>query len=197
MIGDDFPEVLALAQAHDDVAIERLYRELAPTVMGYLRASGAWEPEDLAGEVFVDLLRGVGGFSGDEAQFRSWVFTIAHRRLVDEFRRRGRRPEDPTADLNRVIDLRDVEHEALSRLRVTGVLDAMARLTDDQRAVLHLRVIADLPVTEVAAILGKAETAVKALQRRALIRLRRLLEEGAPVEPAGDAAGPDFPQSSP
>jgi DNA-directed RNA polymerase specialized sigma24 family protein len=38
------------------------------------------------------VLRNLNGFEGDEARFRSWVFTIAHRRLADDRRRRARRP---------------------------------------------------------------------------------------------------------
>ena len=65
---------------------------------GYLRAHGAAEPEDLAGEVFLQVVRGLDRFSGAERDFRAWVFTIAHRRLVDDApprragRRRRRRP---------------------------------------------------------------------------------------------------------
>lgn len=179
MIGDEFPAVLVRAQEGDHPAIEAIYRDLAPVVIGYLRVSGAWEPEDVAGDVFVDVIRGIGGFTGEEPKFRSWVLTIAHRRLIDEFRRRGRRPEDPTPDDrlgDLVIDLTDGEGEAMARLRARGVMEALEQLTEDQRAVLYLRVVADLPIIEVADLLGKAETAVKALQRRAVIRLRALLD---------------------
>ncbi len=60
---------------------------------GYLRVQGAREPEDLTSEVFLGAFRGLSGFSGDEDQFRSWVFTIAHRRLTDERRRVSHRPQ--------------------------------------------------------------------------------------------------------
>jgi RNA polymerase sigma-70 factor (ECF subfamily) len=190
VIGEDFPRILEDAAGGDHRSIEVIYRDTAPVVMGYLRASGAISPEDLTGDVFVNALRGLARFEGTEHQFRSWLLTIAHRRLVDDWRRRGRRIEDPvpTEDLTDLtIDLADGESEALSRLRARGVLDALVELTEDQRAVLFLRVIGDMPVLEVARILGKPETAVKALQRRAVARLRRLLEEaGEPSTALGD-----------
>jgi RNA polymerase sigma-70 factor (ECF subfamily) len=66
-------------------------------------------------------------------------------------------------------------------------MEALEELTEDQRSVLFLRVIGDMPVLEVARILGKPETAVKALQRRAVARLRRRLEEaGETSAAAGD-----------
>jgi RNA polymerase sigma factor (sigma-70 family) len=190
VIGEEFPRILEDAAGGHHGAIEAIYRDTAPVVMGYLRASGAISPEDLTGDVYVDALRGLKRFSGTEHQFRSWLLTIAHRRLVDDWRRRGRRMEDsvPAEHLGELnIDLTDGEAEAMSRLRARGVLEAIEELTEDQRSVLYLRVIGDLPVLEVARILGKPETAIKALQRRAVARLRRLLEEaGEPSTTLGD-----------
>ncbi|MCU0270891.1 MAG: RNA polymerase sigma factor [Acidimicrobiales bacterium] len=176
-IGDDFPAVLAAAQAGDRRSIERIYRDVAPLVTGYVRANGARDPDDVASEVFISMVTALGQFSGEERQFRSWLLTIAHRRLVDSMRRQGRRREDPVPDeqLGRAAALGDGEAEALARLRSRGIVDAMADLTDDQRAVLTLRVLADLPVKEVAAILGRPESAVKALLRRAVAAMERRL----------------------
>src|SRR4051794_26838791 len=99
--GLPFDDVLGAAQAGAAWAFEVLYRDLAPPVTGYLRLHGAAEPDDLASETFIGVFTGLGGFSGDEAALRGWVFTIAHRRLVDDWRRRSRRPQvaDDPGDL--------------------------------------------------------------------------------------------------
>src|SRR5215831_10144188 len=76
------------------IAIDELYSRYSGLVVGYLRAQGAVDPEDLASEVFVGVLRGLDRFDGDEAAFRSWLLVIAHRRLLDDRRRRGRKPAD-------------------------------------------------------------------------------------------------------
>lgn len=188
MIGDDFPRVLADAKAGSHDALTVIYRDTAPLVLGFARSRGAYEPEDIASEVYVSVVRGIGGFDGDEPHFRSWLLTITHHRVVDALRRQGRRPEDPvpTDDLGeRVLLLTDGESEAMHRLRATGVLDAIDRLTEDQRAVLLLRVLADLPVRDIAAVVGKPESAVKALLRRATASLHRLL---AVDEDAGEGS---------
>src|SRR5215831_18270393 len=91
-LGADFEALLAAARAGRPEAWERVYRSLAPAVTGYLRMQGALEPDDLASEAFLGVFRSIGSFAGDEAGFRSWVFVIAHRRLVDERRARSRRP---------------------------------------------------------------------------------------------------------
>ena len=172
-IGTTFPEVLAAAQAGAGWAFEVIYRDLAPAVTGYLRLQGAAEPDDLASETFIGVFTGLGAFHGDEAGLRSWVFTIGRRRLVDDWRRRGRRPvlaEDGT-DALREHRGGDVEEDALARIGARTVHEVCAGLPDDQRDVLLLRIVADLTVEQVAAVLGKTAPAVKALQRRALTAL--------------------------
>ena len=179
-LGASFGDVLAGARAGAPSAFEAIYRDLAPAVLGYLRGQGAAEPEDLASEVFVGIVRGLDRFRGDEGAFRTWVFAIAHRRLIDERRRLSRRREELTdpADLGGLMEkavVPDAETEALGTLGA-GVGNALRALSVDQRACLLLRVLADLSVAEVAAILGKSEGAVKTLQRRALRSLVRELE---------------------
>ena len=66
-------------------------------MLGYLRANGAPDPEDVLSEAFLQVARDIGGFEGDQESFRAWVFTIAHHRLIDARRRSARRPVDLTA----------------------------------------------------------------------------------------------------
>lgn len=163
-------------------AFERLYADLAPSVSGYLRVQRASEPEDLTSEVFLGVFRGLAGFEGTESQFRSWVFTITHRRLQDERRRLARQPHVTVVATELASEPGDVEREALESLGEQWVVGLCGRLSADQRTVLLLRVVADLTVEEVARITGKSMGAVKALQRRALDSLRRkLAKEGVPL----------------
>src|SRR5215207_2826438 len=75
------------------------YRDLAPAVLGYLRAQRARDPEDLLGEVFLQVTRDISRFRGDRDDLRRWVFTIARHRLIDDYRRRARRPEQLDREL--------------------------------------------------------------------------------------------------
>ncbi|HEX9235086.1 MAG TPA: RNA polymerase sigma factor [Actinomycetota bacterium] len=173
-----FDEVIQAARTGDHRAIELLYLKLAPGVVGYLRGEGWPEPEDLASEVFVGLVRNLSTFEGDERSFRSWAFSIAYRRLVDARRAAVRRREDPVdpAELAESVGLHqvgDVEEDALARLAEIRTAERLATLTPEQRAVLLLRVLGDLSVSDVGRIVGKTEGAVKSLQRRALLALAR------------------------
>jgi RNA polymerase sigma factor (sigma-70 family) len=183
-----FDAVLAAARDGAPWAFERMFTVLAPAVTGYLRVQGSAEPEDLTSEVFVAILRNLRNFQGDEAGFRSWVFTIAHRRLLDERRRRVRRPmpEPLTAtaaaaarESTAADDVEGAIDRSLGAERVRALCD---RLVPDQRDVLLLRLLGDLSIEQIAETLGKSKGAVKALQRRGLAAVGRLLErEGVPL----------------
>jgi RNA polymerase sigma factor (sigma-70 family) len=178
LLGEQFDGVLGAAQCGRPWALERLYQMLAPAVVGYLRVQGAAEPEDLTSDVFYSALSGIEGFRGDESQFRSWVFTIAHNRLVDERRARARRPvhvEHAEAGVAAQAG-GDVEEEALRRLSTERVKKLCEGLAPDQRDVVLLRMVGGLSLEQTAEALGKTQGAVKALQHRAVAALRRALE---------------------
>jgi RNA polymerase sigma factor (sigma-70 family) len=178
-VDESFQELLAAARRGADSAWREIYTELSPTVLGYLRGRGAAEPEDLTGEVFLQVVRDLGRFEGDWRGFRAWVLAIAHHRLLDEGRRRSRRPVDPVPEPPEPPDrepAEDVPVGAASRLGLERTTELLAGLSPDQRSVILLRVVADLSVEEVGRVLGKRPGAVKQLQRRGLLAIRRRLE---------------------
>jgi RNA polymerase sigma factor (sigma-70 family) len=176
--------VLVAARLGSEWAWASLYRELAPRVLAYLRARGAVEPEDVAGEVFLQAVRDIGRFEGDERAFRAWLLTIAHHRLLDASRHRARRPVDAAPDevLHDRAATGDVEEDAFRELDMATVRALVGRLSPDQQSVLLLRIVGDLTVEEVARVVGKRRGAVKALQRRGLVALEQELTKsgGAP-----------------
>jgi RNA polymerase sigma-70 factor (ECF subfamily) len=179
-----FPAVLLAAQSGARWACTNLWVDHAPAVTAFLRARGSNEPEDLTSEVFVAVFDQLDRFHGDEAAFRTFVFTIAYRRLVDELRRRSKRgiheEWDAESDPRRSPSAEQQAIEQLSDASTRAILDG---LPPDQRNVMLLRIIADLTVDQVAEILGKRPGAVKALQRRALESLRKKFSNGR--TPAG------------
>ncbi|HET9728129.1 MAG TPA: sigma-70 family RNA polymerase sigma factor [Acidimicrobiia bacterium] len=179
MPSNDFPTLIDRARNGVPSAWDALYRELAPAVAGYLRLHGAQEPDDLTSEVFLAVFRNIKTFLGTEANFRSWVFVIAHRRLQDERRRRGRRPvaDAPFDEIDaQAPAAHGAETEALRALATARVREICAELVPDQRDVLLLRIVGDLSIEQVAEVLGKSPGAVKQLQRRAFEAVRRLLD---------------------
>jgi RNA polymerase sigma factor (sigma-70 family) len=172
----DLDSLVIAARDGSVPAFERLYRALASQVMSYLRWHRVSDPDGLTNDVFAQVHRKLRSFQGDEQGFRSWVFTIAHHRMIDDRRRAHRQPVvDIDAKVDEHRSAGDVEDDAFALLGSDRVRELLEVLSADQRAVVLLRVVADLPVEEVARILDKRDGAVKALQHRAMAALRRHL----------------------
>ena len=171
-----FSSLLVAAMQGSEAAWQELYADLAPVVLGYLRANGSPDPEDVLSETFLQVARDIERFEGDWSGFRGWVFVIAHHRMIDARRHSARRPvelsAEPPEPPGRADDAAD---EALARIGVEEVQRVLSALSEDQRAVLLLRVIGDLSVEDVAKAVGKRPGAVKALQRRGLASIKREL----------------------
>lgn len=172
-------EALSAAQAGQPWALRVVYDQLAPRVLGYLRQRGAAEPEDATSEVLLAVLPRLASVTGGAAGLRTLAFAVAHARLVDDARRRARRPVlvpfQAAADRRRVASAED---EALVVLQTDAVRRLLATLPCDQRDVLMLRIVADLTVEQVATAIGRSPGAVKQLQRRGLLTLRERLDDG-------------------
>ena len=169
-----FDATLVAAQGGARWAFATLWVEYAPAVTAFLRARGSHEPEDLTSEVFIAVFERVPQFVGGEAEFRSFLFSITYRRLVDELRTRSRRGEN--LEWSAESDPRSspsAELAAIERAGNDSVSALIDSLPDDQRSVMTLRIIADLSIDQIAEVLDKRPGAVKALQRRALDRLRK------------------------
>lgn len=165
---------LKAARAGAGWALAELYHELHPRVLRYLRAMEPSEHEDLAADVWLETSHALQRFEGDEAGLRALAFTIARRRVLDLRRRRARRATSPVPQEQLVsTEAGDAEEDAMASLSTDEALRQILRLPPDQAQVILLRVIADLPVAEVASILEKTPGAVRALQHRAVRRLAR------------------------
>lgn len=171
-----FPRVLEAVRTGEQWAAELLYRDMHPRVLRFLRSTEPRAADDLAGEVWLAMARGVATFEGDLGSFRAWVFSIARRRLADLRRTAARRrtdPVDPTDHL--VVSLHDdVEVEALvvDDIGAQEAADLIARLLpEDQAEVLLLRVIGGLDVAQVAELMERTPNWVRVTQHRALRKL--------------------------
>jgi len=167
-----FPTLLAAAKGGAEWAWAEIYRGLAGHVAGYLASRGASEPDDTTSEVFLQMARHIQTFDGGLTEFRSWIFVIAHRKLIDDRRTRSRRPEPSDIEEASISPGGDVEDEAIRALSVADIRRAFETLPKGQHDVLALRIIAGLTLEETAKVLGKNVGAVKAAQHRALESLQ-------------------------
>jgi RNA polymerase sigma-70 factor (ECF subfamily) len=175
-----------LARAGDREAFGRLYEELAPRIYNYFyhHLSGqSTTAEDLAEEVFVNVLTRLDSYTDRGLPFSAWIFRVAHNRLVDYFRSQHRRPQISLENAGQAADL--VPERELQRVvdRQT-LMAALEQLTPDQRNVIVLRFLQHLSLAETALALDKSEGGVKKLQERGLDALRRVLTGRRPLPSA-------------
>lgn len=147
------------------------YRSFAGPVQGYLKARGVDDPEAVTQDVFLAFYPKISGLTGGIQGAKSLIFSIAHARMVDYYRRLERRPQlspyDPRHDARTTPSAED------HAVELTGAAaDMLAGLSDEHQEVLALRVVADLSIEQVAAVMGKSTGAIKQLQRRALQNLK-------------------------
>jgi len=176
-MGGAFGDVLVRAQAGDEAAFACIFRDVQPALLRYLRVI-ATEPEDVAGETWVQVVSGLAGFRGDEQAFRAWLFTIARHRAVDAGRSRARRPTVPL-DLSGAAEQlvsADTADLALEAVSARAVLRLIASLPPDQAEVIMLRVVVGLDSGDVARIVGKTPGAVRVAAHRGLRRLAEFAE---------------------
>jgi RNA polymerase sigma-70 factor, ECF subfamily len=177
----DFQDELRAAQAGDERAFASLFRAVQPVLLRYLGgltynlADGT--AEDVAADTWVQVVRGIGRFRGDEQSFRAWVFTIARARLVDARRRSGRLPvpEDVEQRLADVA-LPSAEDSVEVLFTTERALALVGSLPAAQAEVVLLRYVAGFDVRETGRILGRREGAVRVTAHRALRKLEEMLD---------------------
>jgi len=188
---EDVQVLVERAQAGDGAAFGQLYEQFAPEITRYLvrHLNGQREAaEDLTEEVFLKVYERIGSYQFRGLPFSAWLYRIARNHMIDFLRARPRQivssledaPEIPEKRAEQVMD------RSLDRHELTYALN---RLTSDQRRVVTLRFLDGFTTAETAEISGKTEDAVKKLQARGLVQLRRILEQARSVEetPAADA----------
>ena len=177
MIGEEFAAVLAAAQDGSEAAFSVLWRDANPALLRYLRVVAPDAAEDVAAETWVQVIRGVSGFRGDERAWRSWLFTTARRRVIDEGRRLSRHPVASLAELSgdREPRTEDAAALAMENLGTVAAIAAISALPPLQAEVILLRVLAGLDTEAVARIVGRNPGAVRVAAHRGLRRLAQVL----------------------
>jgi RNA polymerase sigma-70 factor (ECF subfamily) len=164
------------AQQYDQQAFAQLYEEHFDKIYRYvaLRVGDKAEAEDITQQVFLKALRSISSFRWKGTPFSAWLFRIAHNQVVDYLRKKTKQATVPLVE-SAVSFSSDPQLLAEQRLNVEQLIAATKRLTETQREVISLRFAGELPIAQVAKIMGKSEGAIKALQHSAIVALRRAL----------------------
>jgi RNA polymerase sigma-70 factor (ECF subfamily) len=169
-------ELIRRAQEFDQEALGWLYELFYPKLYNYayLQLGSVQQAEDLASEVLLRVLESLKGYRFRGVPLSAWVFRIARNYLIDLNRRRQRRPQ---VSLYEGIPSDEVSpHAAAERAIAQSELRlALTKLTEEQRQVIILKFVECMDNASVARVLGRSQGAVKSLQHRALVSLRKIL----------------------
>jgi RNA polymerase sigma-70 factor (ECF subfamily) len=174
----DLTATVAAAVAGDEEAFRRLYREIQPAILRYLRVLVGVDAEDVASETWLQVCRDLHRFRGDIDGLRAWCATVARHRALDHLRRVRRRPQTPWTEeqLAGLASSADTAASATDALDTGWALSLIASLPPDQAEAVLLRVVVGLDVASAARVLGKRPGAVRTACHRGLRRLADVLE---------------------
>ena len=178
-----FDEQNALKEARlfDRQALASIYDEYSPELYRYaMRLLGNSDiAEDCVSETFSRFLKALRTKRGPKQYLKPYLYRIAHNWIVDHYRQK-----------KEMVELKDThastdpmpEQEAGLRMRQAQVQAAIQKLTPDQQQVIALKFLEDWKNEDIAKVLKKPVGAIKSLQHRALVQLKKHLSESNPYE---------------
>jgi RNA polymerase sigma-70 factor (ECF subfamily) len=168
-------------QQGDREALEQLYLLHFDRIYSYLHMSvgNRHDAEDLTTQTFLKMLESIQRFHWQAAPFSAWLFRIAHNLAMDHFRASRRwQPEEEVPELPGETEP-SAELAAFQSIGRQSMLELIEDLSQEQKQVLTLKFVFNLPNAEVATILGKTEGAIKSLQHRALVSLQKQISKSS------------------
>src|SRR3984957_2364900 len=177
VVGDDFARVLAEAQGGSEDQFAVLWRDANPALLRYLRVLAPENAEDIAAETWVQVVRGLPRFIGDEAAWRAWLSAPARRRLLDQARLRMRHPAEPLDEISaaQLPSAPDAAQLALDNIATESAVALLSRPPGQQAELIMLRVLAGLDTDVVAELLDMTPVNVRVTAHRGLRKLEALL----------------------
>jgi RNA polymerase sigma-70 factor (ECF subfamily) len=183
----DVRTLMERAQDGDPQAFRELHDRYAGPVRRFV-ASRVPDSlaDDLTNETFLRAWRALAGFRWQGRDPLAWLLTIARNLIADHWALLRNRMEVPAEDLTPMMQASSpgADAEVLDRAEAVGLREAVRRLPPAQRRCVDLRFLAELSVRETAVAMGRQDTAVRALQHRAL----RSLAESIPSPRTGGTA---------
>jgi len=154
-----------------DIHVKRVYRYI------FYRVSDISVAEDLTQEVFLRGWKALPKFRKvSNKPFVGWLLTIAHNLVIDHYR--SRRMESTLEDDIMTADTAtDPQQMAAVGMEQKRLQEAIRQLRPEQQQVIILRFIEGFEYSEIAALLGKKEGAIRVIQHRALKGLKQILDK--------------------
>lgn len=172
--------VLAIATRQDRQAFAELFNFAAPRIKAFMMRSGstAESAEEIAQEAMLMVWRKAPYFDPTRASAMTWIFTIARNLRID-FQRKSKSANQPYGGETEVMQAAEPTPEEILFIRADEekVRAALKALSSEQEEIIRLSFFRDRPHSEIARELDLPLGTVKSRIRRALGKLRDMLEE--------------------
>ena len=170
--------ILNVAKNLDKQAFAKLFDLLAPRLKSFMMRRGASseQAEDLVQEAMISVWTKAGLYNPDKGSVLTWVFTIAKNLRIDRIRKEASMPLAELIDYDAPSDEPGHDEMLMRRQESQQVARALTEIPPEQKQVLMLSFVEDMPQMEIARRLGLPLGTVKSRMRLAYMRLRKTLE---------------------
>ncbi len=172
----DYRDLLEKIAEGSEAALGEFYRQFEKRIFAFaqIRLNDFHEAADLLNEVMLEVWRGAGRYEG-RSSVTSWVFGIAHHKVIDRLRKKGKHHWEELESAETVESDQNLE-DLLNHAQLgEHIQRCMEKLSDDHRQVVHLAFFEDLSYREVGQIMGSPEGTIKARMFHAKQALKRCL----------------------
>lgn len=171
---------LVRAAQQDPAAFEALYRKWLKPVYRYFffRLGNTKDADDLTAQVFLKAYQALPHYHS-RSYFSTWLFTIAHARLVDHYRRSARKTARETSieQMEIPVSAADPPTQAIRKEEIKQVFTLLKSLTEKEQTLIRLRFMAVLSYREIGQVLHCKEDTARKSVARLLERMKKELEK--------------------
>ena len=168
------------AQKGDIDAFSLLYTELLDPVFRFcfFKVNSREIAEDLTSEVFLNVWSKLSSYTKtDSLQFSSWVFRIAHNKVMDYFRKN----KEKTLELKEDLEISDSSFDDAQKKLENNFLRKelsfyLSKIPEQQAESIILKYFSELDNAEISQIMNKSETAIRILQSRGIKTIREFMD---------------------
>ncbi len=171
--------IARIAADKDRAAFKALFLHFGPRIKALMQKAGASSDiaDDLVQEVMMSLWRKAHLYSPEKGNVSTWIFTIARNARIDRLRRQSSKPYEDVEAIELASPEPDGEAEMYVSQRSERVASALAELPPEQKQIMELAFINDLPQSQIAEKLSLPLGTVKSRMRLAYGKLRPVLED--------------------
>ena len=164
---------------------ERIYTEYKDKVAGYVynHINNYSEADDLVSDIFLKVYENLDRFDPSKASLSTWIYTITSRTVTDYYRTSRTYTEIPSENgeegimPDALVDSRGLDEDMLQEEQLDSLADALEQLSERERDLIILHYYKGLTLKEVADRMNMSYANVKIIHKKALDRMRGVMEQ--------------------